>query len=52
MRSFIITEQQLAATIEYLLSRPMVEVEQAVNALRRLPLYEEPAKPSEEEADK
>jgi len=37
MRQFIITEQQLAATLAYLGERPFREVEQAVSVLRKLP---------------
>lgn len=40
MRQYLINEQQLGATIEYLMTRPMGEVEQAVNVLRRLPVHE------------
>lgn len=49
MRQFIITEQQLAATLEYLGQRPFHEVEQAIAVLRRLPVLEVPQAPTEEE---
>lgn len=40
MRRFIINEQQLAATLEYLGHRPFQEVEQAIAVLRQLPEYQ------------
>lgn len=38
MRNFIINEQQLTATLDYLSQRPFHEVEQAIAVLRRLPV--------------